>query len=207
MSLEAEQAIREAFEAGNLARAAELTLATYGDELFGFLMARLRSASDAHEVFSMFTEDLWTGLPGFGFRCSVRTWVYILARSATSRYLLGPEAHVRRHEGPSELDALVERARTATHVYQRTTIKDRFRLLREQLDDEDQVLLILRVDRGMAWRDLAIAMSGNAELDEASIDRESMRLRKAFERVKKELRRIATRDGLLGTDDGASQKK
>jgi RNA polymerase sigma-70 factor (ECF subfamily) len=196
-----EQAIRQAFDAHQLELAAELALEAYGGELLGFLVARLRNPSDAQEVFSMFTEDLWTGLPGFGWRCSVRTWFYVLARSATARYLLGPQARGRRHESASQLDVLVERVRSATDVYQQTAVKDRFRLLREQLDDEDQTLLILRVDRNMAWRDLAIALSGNADLDSEAIERETVRLRKAFERVKKQLRQMATREGLLGTGD------
>jgi RNA polymerase sigma-70 factor (ECF subfamily) len=90
--------------------------------------------------------------------------------------------------------------RSATHVYQQTAVKDRVRALREQLDPDDQMLLVLRVDRGMAWRDLAMAMAGEVELDDAALEREAARLRKAFERVKDDLRRMATETGLLGED-------
>jgi len=104
----------------------------------------------------------------------------------------------------SQLDgvsAVVQRLRSATDACQRTEVKDRFRLLREQLDDEDQTLLILHVDRGLSFRDLAIAMSGDTSLDAPAIDREAARLRKAFERLKGELRRLAKRDGLLPRED------
>ena len=99
------------------------------------------------------------------------------------------------------LSELVERVRSATQIHQRTEVKDRVRALREQLDPDDQMLLILRVDRGMAWRDLAIAMAGDADLDDTAIDREAARLRKAFERVKTELKAMAEKEGLLKRDD------
>ena len=93
--------------------------------------------------------------------------------------------------------ALVERVRETTACYKRTAVKDQFRELREQLDLEDQTLLILRVDRNMSWRELAQTLSGTVDLDEATIERESARLRKAFERVKRELKRLSEDRGLL----------
>ena len=50
----------------------------------------------------------------------------------------------------------------------------------------------------MAWRDIAITMSGDADLDDDAVSRESARLRKTFERVKSELKRMAEEEGLLG---------
>jgi len=148
----------------------------------------------------MFAEDMWTGLPSFGWRCSVRTWLYTLARNAAARYATAPQRRVARNlpvSGLEDVSALADRIRSATHVYQQTDVKDRFRQLRERLSDEDQMLLVLRVDRGMAWRDLALAMRGDVDLDDAAIDKEAARLRKAFERMKRELRRLAEREGLL----------
>lgn len=201
---EHEQTIRTACEAQQLELAARLAFQSYGDEILSFLMARLRNPSDAREVFSMFAEDLWTGLASFGWRCSVRTWLYTLARNATSRYLVSPHKKGERHLSLAQLEsrsAIEDRLRSATDVYRQTAVKDRFRLLREQLDEEDQTLLILRVDRGLSFRDLAIAMSGDAELDEQALSREAARHRKAFERVKGELRQLAEREGLLTRDD------
>jgi hypothetical protein len=60
------------------------------------------------------------------------------------------------------------------------------------------MLLILRVDRDMAWRDIALAMSGDSNLDDDAVARDSARLRKAFERVKSEIKRMAREEGLLG---------
>jgi RNA polymerase sigma-70 factor (ECF subfamily) len=201
-SIDHETAIRDACLSGQLDVGAAAAFEAYGPEISSFLIARLRDASDAQEVFSMFAEDLWAGLPKFSWRCSMRTWAYTLARNAATRYVAAPQRRGGRNVALSDVSQLaVERARSATHLYQQTEVKDRFRSLRERLDADDQMLLVLRVDRGMAWRDLAITMAGNVDLDDEAIERESLRLRKAFERVKSELKRIAQREGLLKRSD------
>jgi RNA polymerase sigma-70 factor (ECF subfamily) len=149
----------------------------------------------------MFAEDLWSGLARFGWRCSMRTWAYALARNAANRYASSPHNRGSRNLGLSQseqLSEIVERDRSTTQVHLRTEIKDRFRALREQLDLDDQMLLILRIDRDMTWRDIAIAMGADAELEQHAMARESARLRKSFERIKTELRRMAKEAGLLG---------
>ena len=200
VSTDSEQRIRDAHATGRLDLAATLTLETYGPEVLSFLSSRLRSPSDARETFSMFVEDLWIGLPAFAFRCSMRTWAYTIARNAAPRYVVAPEQRIERSYG-SEISQLAEHLRSATDVYQKTELKDRFRVLRERLEPDDQMLLVLRVDRELPWRDLALAMTGDVELDEPSIERESARLRKAFERVKDQLRALAQREGLLKARD------
>lgn len=201
---EREQTIRDAFDAQQLAQAAEAALALYGEEILSFLCARVRDQADAREVFSMFAEDMWTGLPNFEWRCTVRTWLYTVARNAMTRFVSAPQRRQARNLSISDMQGvslLMDRLRSATNVFQQTAVKDRFRLLREQLSDDDQTLLILRVDRALPFRDVAIAMNGNANLDEDSIAREVVRLRKAFERVKSDLREMAEREGLIKRDD------
>ena len=139
-----EQSIRAAWEAKDYESAATLTLQGYASEILSFLSARLRSASDGQEAFSMFAEDLWQGLPQFGWRCSMRTWAYTLARNAASRYVSSPHNRVDRNLTLSKsgrLSALVENVRSATQIHQRTDVKDRFRALRERLEPDDQMLL------------------------------------------------------------------
>jgi RNA polymerase sigma-70 factor, ECF subfamily len=63
------------------------------------------------------------------------------------------------------------------------------------MDPEDQTLLILRVDRGLTWRELALTMSGDSALDAVALEHEVARLRKAFERIKTELKRWAAKEG------------
>lgn len=202
-SSDVEPAIRTACEAKAFDRAAQLALEAYGKEILSFLYSRVRNPSNAQDAFSTFAEDIWTGLPGFGFRCSVRTWMYTVARNAAARVMASPEQRAARNltlSNVSQISALVERLRTETDVFQRTDVKDRFAKLREQLSADDQMLLILRVDRGLSFRDLALAMNGDSELDDAAVVREAARLRKAFERVKVELRVLAERAGLLGRE-------
>jgi RNA polymerase sigma-70 factor, ECF subfamily len=91
-----------------------------------------------------------------------------------------------------------EKVRTTTVVYRRSEVKDRMRDLRESLPDDDQMLLILRVDRGMDFRELAVALADrDAGLAADEIDREAARLRKRFERVKARLRELAEEAGLI----------
>lgn len=203
-SQDAEKSIRDPFNAGNLEAAATATLDLYGDEIFSFLMVRLRAVGDAQEAYSMFAEDLWVGLPKFAWRSSMRTWAYMVARNAATRYASAPQRRAARNlalSAPGRVSQMVDRMRSATQVHQQTVVKDRVRALRERLDPEDQMLLVLRVDRSLAWRDLAIAMTGDADLDDAALDREAARLRKAFERVKAELKQMAKEEGLLKRDD------
>jgi RNA polymerase sigma-70 factor (ECF subfamily) len=197
---EAEQRIRAAFDAGNLEASATAAVEAYGDQILSFIASRLNNERDAQEAFSMFAEDLWIGLPKFGWRCSMRTWCYALARNAATRYAKAPARRGARNvplSRPGVLSNMVETIRSATRGYQQTAVKDRFRALREQLDPEDQMLLVLRVDRELSWQDLAMTMSGDVDMSEELKARESTRLRKAFERLKVQLRRLAERDGLL----------
>lgn len=197
-----EAEIRRACEAGDYDEAVKVLLETYAQELLSFLSARLRDDGHADECFSLLAEDLWLGLATFEFRSSARTWAYTLARHAAARYARGPQRRAERNLTLSRnapLSQLVDEVRTRTRSYLRTDKKDRFRALREQLEPDDQMLLILRVDRDMAWRDVALVMTteSGGEPEGVHIDREAARLRKRFERVKADLKRLAKKEGLL----------
>ena len=94
---EAERAIREACDARRFDAAVNAALNTYGREILSFLAALLRSESDAHEVYSLFSEDLWKGIAKFGWRSSMRTWSYTLARNAAARYMNAPYRRSNRN--------------------------------------------------------------------------------------------------------------
>jgi len=197
-----EQAIRKAHDAGRLDIAATLTLTLYGREIRSFVGSRLSTRSDGDEAYSMFVEDLWAGLPNFSWRCSMRTWAYLLARNAMTRYATQPQRRAMRNlplSWPGALSDLVEQVRNETRAYHKTEVKDRFRALREKLEPSDQVLLTLRVDRQMSYRDVAITLSGTPDWDEEAIERESVRLRQAMAKVRRELRRLGESEGLLET--------
>jgi len=200
-----EAELRRAFEQADHARAASLIIERYGPDVLGFLSARLESRARGAEVFSMFTEDLWTGLPGFRGECSVRGWIYALARNAAHRYLLDEGKRRKRTVQWDTGDWLQEaaRERTRTQPYLQTPIKERVRALRSRLPAEDQSLVLLRIGRKLPWRELAVAFSSpdDPPLSEAQLERESARLRKRFSLATARLKELASAEGLLGTSE------
>jgi RNA polymerase sigma-70 factor (ECF subfamily) len=194
-----ETVIRRAFDAGLMDLAATSAINTYRDQIVSFIRTRVRDSGDACEVYSMFMEDLWRGLPAFNWRCSMRTWSYCLARNATTRYLSAPTRRRAQQAvpQPEALENIAAAVPTTAQPYMRDTVQDRFRAIREALSDSDQTILILRIDRTMSFRDIAITLHGDTDLGEDALAREAARLRKAFERIKVELRRLAERAGLL----------
>lgn len=195
-----EKLVRDAFDARQYERAATLTIEYYGPELLGFLVGYLRDADAASEVFADFSEAFWKALPAFELRCSIRTFAYKIARRTAGHYRDGAQRRRRAHV-PSELTALtgaVERVRTATVVYLRTEIKDQFQQLRASLPEEDQLLLVLRVDRGLSWIELAeVVLADEPAPDAERLKTEAARLRKRFQLAKERLRALVEAAGLL----------
>lgn len=162
----------------------------HGPEIFGWLLATLASEAEAADAYSLFTEDLWRSLARHGGRCSMRTWCYMIARHAVSRMI------ARRARNPAVplSESLAGRVaapiREPTLDHLRTEVKQGVRALREQLDPDDQLLLVLRVDKDLGWRDIAIVELG-ADAGDAELARRAAMLRKRFERIKERLRRLA----------------
>jgi len=192
-----ERELEELIDAREFERAATAVLRCYGAELYGFLVNLMNGGADAAEVFSQTAEDLWRGLPSFGRRCSMRTWMYLLARHAAARFRRSPWNRGGR-TGDERLDAMVAQARSNTSPWLRTDVKDKWRALRETIDPDDRALLVLRVDRGMGWNEVARVMLDREDAGDAEVAREAARLRKRFQLLKTEWRRRARETGLLG---------
>jgi RNA polymerase sigma-70 factor (ECF subfamily) len=200
-----EARIAAACKAGDKRAGATALLEGYGAELLGFLLAHLRDHDAAGEVFSQFTEDLWRGLDGFRWQCSARVWSYTLIRNAATRY--GKDARKRRgrhvplsHAGP--LSQIAEKVRTATLAGARTDARGRMAKLRESLRPDDQMLLVLRVNRKLGWKEIARVMWHEGEdVDDAVLETEAVRLRQRYQAVKERLRRLAEERG-IGPDGG-----
>lgn len=198
-----ERDIRVRCEAGERDRATTLLLESYGPEIFRFVMSRLRDDEAASEVFSQFTEDVWRGLGGFRWHCSVRVWSYTLARHATSRYVRQVRRRRARerplsHAGP--ISAIGERVRTQTLLAMRTESKKQIAELRDKLPVDDQTLLILRVTRKLDWKEIARVMidpPDDREPTDREIDQVAARLRKRFQGVKEKLHQMAVAGGLV----------
>jgi RNA polymerase sigma-70 factor (ECF subfamily) len=172
----------------------------YGPEVLGYLTAMARTETDAAEVFSAFCEDLWKGLPGFRWQSSFRTWAYTLARHALYRLSRDPHRRPGRQVALSQSPEVLEVAasvRSTTMVHLRTETKNKFAVLRDQLDPDDRTLLILRVDRKLAWNEIARVMSESDDPDESDVKKTAAALRKRFERAKERLRKLAAEQNLL----------
>ena len=96
-STDEEQDLRQAWDTGDFRAVATLALERYGPEIFGVLAAQLRSPADAADVFSLFAENLWRGLPGFQWRCTLRSWAYRIARNAAVRWATSGERKPERN--------------------------------------------------------------------------------------------------------------
>jgi RNA polymerase sigma-70 factor (ECF subfamily) len=191
---------------GDYRATASLLLEAYGGELRSYLLARVgRSQSIADEVFSEFLEDFWRGLPDFQWRCSARGWCYILLRNAATRFQRSPQNRRARQErltGSLDDAQLMERARTQTREYEKTEVKDRFQALRERLPVDDQDLLILRINRKLAWREVAlILLESSAPFDEEVVRRKAQALRRRLVETIRQLRKMAEDSGLLGSSE------
>ena len=201
--MDLESGIASLREKGDLRKAATCAVQAFGPEVLGFLLSVLRNESDASEVFSQACEDLWRSLEGFDGRCSMRAWLYKLAQTAMSRFRRSPHRRPGRHVPLSGLAVAAAEVRYQTLPHLRTSVKDQFAKIRDSLDEDDRALLILRVDRRLSWRDIALTFSLDDDPDDA-LRRLEARLRKRFQHIKEEIRSRALAAGLLGTshDDG-----
>ena len=193
-----EAEIHDACKAGDLVRAATLLLDRYQDEVYSFLVGRLNSESDAHEVFAQLCEDLWVGLPQFGWRCSARTWLYTLARNAAHRHRRSPANDPARRIPISQVPEQIVRRRTTTRPFVRTEVKDRFAALRDQLDADARTLLTLRIDRQLSWIDIARVIHDAADADMTELKVLATNLRQRFATLKRRIKALAREAGMVG---------
>ena len=178
-------------DAGDVSAASTEALRGYGPQVLGYLTAVLRDEDDAHDVFSQFAEDLWRGLPGFRRESAIRTWAFRLAWHAASRYARDPYRKRHRPILTTEASKIAEQVRSTYSTYAPGGRADKLLKLRESLDTEEQTLLILRVDKGMAWEDVAEVLRADGEPATPAA------LRKRFERLKEKLGRMAREQGLI----------
>jgi RNA polymerase sigma-70 factor (ECF subfamily) len=202
---ELEAEVRQRVERGDVDGAATGAIRGYGPAIFSLLASLHRSEQEASDVFSLFTEGVWRGLGTFAWQCSLRTWLYAIARKASLRYRRDARRHGARvtalPEG-SEVAQLAEQIRSETLPYLRTKVRSRIAQLRDALPPDDQMLLVLRVERELSWNELATVLRGEDEepLEGDALKREAARLRKRFQLVKDELRERGRAEGLLEND-------
>jgi RNA polymerase sigma-70 factor (ECF subfamily) len=171
--------IRDCLARGDRHGAASLAVRGYGPSILGYLRSVVRDETAAADAFSQFCEFLWKQLHQYRGEAAFSTWLYHLAWGAVRRQLEDPYQRRGRRLETSELHALAQQVLSST-----TRILDeaeaRLEALRAQLTPEEQTLLILRVDRDLAWRDIAVVLGGSEPA-----------LRKRYERLKEKVRRLA----------------
>jgi RNA polymerase sigma-70 factor (ECF subfamily) len=186
-----EERIEELLARGDTRGAATEAIRSFGPRVLGYLRAILRNPSDADEAFSIFAESLWRGIGTFRHECAFRTWAYTLAWNAAAR--LRDDAY-RRHArtlGPTAASELADAIRTTSALRHERQVSAMERL-REALTPEEQSILVLRIDQGLSWEEVALVLHGSGGSAETAA------LRKRFERLKARLAQMARDSGLLG---------
>ncbi len=196
----AEERIHHALASGDRDGATAEAVRAYGGEIYSFIASLHGSEADASDAFSLFCEGLWTGFERFEQASSVRTWAYAIARRCSLRVRRDVRrAAARRAPLPesSSAWAVAVEVRTATASYLATQKRSRIAELRAALPEEDRALLVLRVDRSLAWNDLARVLAPDESQDEVALRRTSARLRKRFQIVKERLYELGRAEGLV----------
>jgi RNA polymerase sigma-70 factor (ECF subfamily) len=188
-----EQTIADALAKSDYDAATTLALRTYGPSVLGFLEVRMRDTTLARDVFAWFAEDLWRSFATFRGACSVKTWSFALARNAANRY-------VRRELRDRAMETSLSRIGSGsvaciqpiTSAPSKLDADARIRALREQLEPDELLLLSLRIDQDLDWREIAVVMLFEGEPPAATdISRETARLRQRFKAMKDKLRKLA----------------
>ena len=195
--LQLESPIKQQIAAGDRNGATTSVLHLYGGELYGFLSGLARDPTIADEAYSELCEVVWMQLGEFRWEASLRSWLYAMARRLVLRHRVDGyrrEARARPLDLAPEIAELAARLRTTTLEILRSEVKTAFRALRQELSEEDQELLSLRVDRDLSWRDIARIVDPD---DVDGLDQRAAALRKRFERVRGRLRELAGERGLL----------
>lgn len=170
---------------------ATLLIEARGPEILGYLRAVLRDEGAASDTFSSFCERVWRGLPGFRGDASLRSWCYRIAWNAV--HSMRRDARRQRQDRlrTSMASQLAGRifATTAAERERKSSALER---LKERLDDDEQTLLTLRVDRQLSWSEIAEVFAA----EDGERPREAA-LRKRFERLKDKLASAAKKEGLV----------
>ncbi|MCY1076526.1 RNA polymerase sigma factor [Archangium lansingense] len=198
-----EQRIRECCQRGDIEQAVKMALEGYGPEFLRLLGSILHDRELARDAYGAFSERLLLDLPDFRWECSFRTWAYQVARHIGYRMAASSAA---REEPVSHgaLQGEVQPERSQTSPWLQTTVKARFRALREQLTPHEQTILMLRLDRRMSWHDVARNLASPDEaLSPGELNRRAAVLRQQFQRIKEHLRELAREAELFSSQTPA----
>ena len=181
--MEVEERIAAAMAAGDHRAAATEVIRGYGPRILGYLNVVLRDDLDAGDAFSLFAEQVWRGMPAFAGRSTARTWAFKAAWSAAMKVRDDAWRRLGRRLDTGEASRIAEDVRTRTGLrYERQRAE--LETLRLLLSDEDQTLLVLRLDQELSWEEVAEVLALDGEPVEPAT------LRKRFARIKERLAEI-----------------
>lgn len=164
-----------------------VALETYGAEIYAFLAAAAHTPLQTEAAFSELCHDVWRSFRMFRWGASLRTWMYVLAYESLLRAEQGTE--IDRPRTCTEVAPLLARARDAATRWQ-------YAGLRHRLDREDRALLVLKIDRGLSWRDVVEVL-----------DVEELTLRMRLDRIKRRVRDLAREANLPAQESFARLDK
>lgn len=201
---ELEQRIRELSRRGETGLAVQAALEGYGPEFMRLIGSILRDREQTRDAYNSLVASLLAALPAFRWDCSFRTWAYQVARHVAYRMAASPAAR----ELPMSIGAFVDEPQpeqSEPKPWLQSTVKERFRTLRERLSPHEQAILALRVDQRMSWQNVAQAMAGPQEtLSRAELDRKAAVLRQQFQRIKVRLRELALEAEMFSSGEQVS---
>jgi RNA polymerase sigma-70 factor (ECF subfamily) len=83
----------------------------------------------------------------------------------------------------SKADEVAARIESASGTFS-TTRRDQLDNVRASLSDEDRDLVVLRVERGLAWKEIAAAFLEDDDSSPENLSREAARLRQRFRAIR-----------------------
>jgi RNA polymerase sigma-70 factor (ECF subfamily) len=184
--------VRRLLLAGRARDAADLLLARLSPEIRPFLYRLLGDVALADEAHSATSERLWRGLTTFRWECSLRSWSYIIARREANRCRARQQRAAAAETTLSAADDLPARSAPTSRRFS-TTQSDVLEEVRASLSDEDRDLLVMRVERGLAWKEIALAFLAEEAPGAKSVNREAARLRQRFRSIRSGVTSAMTR--------------
>jgi RNA polymerase sigma-70 factor (ECF subfamily) len=173
---------------GAVDEAATWVLRTYGAEVMAWLLAFERDVEEARDVYAIVSAAIWRSMPSFRGDCSLRTYAYAVARRQLARSQRTRARRPLQVPLSREVESIAAQLRTSTAEYLRTGPRERLTELRDSLDEEDRVLLTLRLNRQLSWREIARVLATDDAPEDAALERHAAALRKRFERLKEKFR-------------------
>lgn len=156
---------------GELNLAVHAALEAFGPEVFGFLVGVVDDVGQASVLYAQMAQRVANEIEAFRWETSLRMWMYGLARSELldGRRRRRPDVLPREGADRTTLNRTSPRHTPGasltpvdTSSWRPRLLLDAVRAVRKALSEEERELLILRVDRGFAFVDIAVMELGLA---------------------------------------------